>query len=81
MRGMGLIVKQDGQRSRLQEKITAELREKSQKTTGIENEPPDMVDDMVYQRDLKQAGAPSVLGWWLLAGGIFVAIVALFLSM
>lgn len=51
---MGLLVKQDGERTKLQEKITAELREKMMKTADIDNELPDLVEDSAYQEGTKR---------------------------
>lgn len=49
---MALFVRQDEQRSKLQEKIAAELNEKSRPSAELENKPlPDGVEDSRYMRD------------------------------
>ena len=52
---MGLLIKLDGEneRSELQNRINAELREKSYRTTEIEDvSPPDLVEDSEYAKNL-----------------------------
>lgn len=76
---MGLLVKRDGEQTKLQEKITAELREKSVRKAKIESEVPDLVEDSVYTKDMKKmTGLMGV--WGLVFLAIAVAIVIAFIT-
>ena len=68
---MGILVHDNQERSELQKKITAELREKSQRT--IKQEDIDLVEDSEYAKQLKKTGRFSWF-WFVL---IFLAIIAL----
>lgn len=74
---MGIIVnKQDG-RSKLQERIAAELREKHQKYHDPERQVVDGVDDMQYLKGTKQT---TTLAWaWMIIVIMAGIIVVLFL--
>ena len=69
---MGLYVRKDDQRSKLQERIAAELQEKAKKNTDIEPTTIDGVDDSGYMDNTKSSS--GLLGVWLalLAVGIGV---------
>lgn len=71
---MGIIVsKNNEENSRLNERITADLRERAQKTTLGSD--PDLVEDSDYARDLKKT---SKYGWILpvlLAIGVIALVV------
>ena len=60
---MGLYVRKDDQRSKLQERIAAELQEKAKKNTDIEPTTIDGVDDSGYMDNTK--GSSGLLGVWL----------------
>ncbi|MDO4781321.1 MAG: hypothetical protein Q4A34_02970 [Candidatus Saccharibacteria bacterium] len=60
---MGIIVNQQDGRSKLQEKIAAELREKAKKTNLPEREVVDGVEDVAYLNGTKQT--TSLAGAWL----------------
>ena len=70
---MGLFVNQENTRTKLQERIAADLAEKAKKKAMENNaERPDGVDDSAYLKDTKNT---SSLAWaWIL---IFIAIVGL----
>ncbi|MCL2444721.1 hypothetical protein FWD07_01195 [Candidatus Saccharibacteria bacterium] len=77
---MGLIVKQDGQRSQLRDRVAAELREKAQRTSLDEGAKTDFVEDSVHQRDMKQT--TSLAGAWVaLFVLVAVAILIVFLTL
>lgn len=74
---MGIIVsKNNEENSRLNERITADLRERAQKTALGSD--PDLVEDSDYARDLKKT---SKYGWilpvLLVIGVIALVVVAL----
>lgn len=69
---MGIIVsKNNDENSRLNERITADLRERAQKTAMGSD--PDLVEDSDYTRDLKKTGKYT----WIWAVLIILAIVSL----
>ena len=75
---MGLLINKQEQRSELQERIAAELREKSARTNLPENTDLDNVEDLAYMRGTKQTTSN---GWlWIIliivAGGIFISFLA-----
>ena len=70
---MALFVNQENTRTKLQQKVAADLAEKA-KNKSLENdaERPDGVDDSAYLKDTKKT---TSLAWaWVL---VFIAIVAL----
>jgi|GEM_PF-2941743 hypothetical protein len=75
---MGLIVKQSGERTKLQEKITAELREKSMKTAQIDTTPPDFAEDIAYKKDLKSEKEVSSTWFWVFVAIVIVVIITFF---
>lgn len=81
---MGLYVRRDEERSDLQKKIAADLREKSKKNSNqfgdIEQQEIDGVEDSGYIEGTKQSS--SLLGVWvvLLGAGIATVIILIVLS-
>ncbi len=60
---MGLFVQQNSERTRLQERITAELNEKAKKKALGDTERPDGIDDSAYIENTKQT---TSLAWvWI----------------
>lgn len=69
---MAMFIRQDENRSELQERIATELQEKA-KQRALDAERPDGVEDSSYTNNLKQA---SSLTWvWILIGLAAIAIV------
>lgn len=69
---MGIIVsKNNDENSRLNERITADLRERAQKSTLGSD--PDLVEDSDYARDLKKTGKYT----WIWVVLIILAVVSL----
>ena len=67
---MGLFVQQNSNRTKLQERLAAELSEKAKKKAELETKNPDGVDDSRYIEGTKQT---TSLAWvWIL---IIIAIV------
>ena len=73
---MALFIRQNENRSQLQEKIAAELQQKSLNKAAEDAERPDGVKDSQYLKNTKNT---SSLAWvWVL---IFVAVVALVIGL
>ncbi len=71
-RVMAIFVRQDEERTQLQERIAAELRERS-KQNASSNDLPDGVSDSQYMKGTKQT---SSLGWlWILVGLVAAGVV------
>lgn len=69
---MALFVNQNGNRSKLQERLAAELAEKTKKQAQIDNTPPDGVEDSNFVKDTKST---TSLAWvWVLI--ILFAVIA-----
>ena len=69
---MGIIVsKNNEENSRLNQRITADLRERANKTTLGED--PDLVEDSDYAKDLKKTGKYT----WIWVVLIILAIISL----
>ncbi|MBO7720515.1 hypothetical protein J6S35_02685 [Candidatus Saccharibacteria bacterium] len=69
---MGIIVsKNNEENSRLNQRITADLRERAQKTTLGED--PDLVEDSDYAKDLKKTGKYT----WIWVVLVILAIISL----
>lgn len=69
---MGIIVsKNNDEHSKLNERITADLRERANKNTLGED--PDLVEDSDYARDLKKTGKYS----WIWIVLVILAIISL----
>jgi len=61
---MALFVQQNDQRSKLQEKLAAELRAKSKARAEIDTKLPDGIEDSNYLKDTKKT---TSLAWvWIL---------------
>lgn len=74
---MGLFVNQQDQRSELQERIAAELREKAKASGLQEKASVDGVEDVRYLENTKQT---TTLAWaWVLIFIMACVVVALFL--
>lgn len=78
---MGLFVEQNSNRSKLQEKLAAELQEKARRNSNPEGSPdggslgaaPDGVNDSAYMKDTKQT---TSLAWvWAILALIGVGVV------
>lgn len=67
---MGLFIRQNENRSKLQERLAAELREKA-KLQANAAEPIDQTKDSYYVKDSAEVSGKVWL--WVLAGGILVA--------
>jgi len=60
---MALFIRQDEQRTKLQERVAAELRDKAKTRAGLENNTPDGVEDSNYLKDTKST---TSLAWvWI----------------
>jgi hypothetical protein len=75
---MGILVKQDQERSKLQEKIAAELREKTRQTSLAKAEGPDLVNDSVYQENTRQTRNVA-WAYMILLGVIIASVVFIFI--
>ncbi len=74
---MGLFVNQQDQRSELQERIAAELREKAKASSLQEKATMDGVDDIRYLEGTKQT---TTLAWaWILIAIMVGAVIVMFL--
>lgn len=74
---MGLFVNQQDQRSELQERIAAELREKAKASSLQEKATMDGVDDIRYLEGTKQT---TTLAWaWILIAIMSGAVIVMFL--
>lgn len=77
---MALFIRQDDERSELQQRVAAELREKAKKRAEGKSDLPDGVEDSNYLTDTKST---STLAWvWIviilvaLFAGLFIFITA-----
>ncbi|HTJ73042.1 MAG TPA: hypothetical protein VL481_00435 [Verrucomicrobiae bacterium] len=68
---MALFVRQDQERSELQQRLAAELRERAKKRAENDSPLPDGVDDSNYLKDTKKTS--SLAGVWI--GIIAVALI------
>ena len=74
---MGLFVNQQDQRSELQERIAAELREKAKASSLQERATMDGVDDIRYLEGTKQT---TTLAWaWILIAIMAGVVIVMFL--
>jgi hypothetical protein len=74
---MGLFVNQQDQRSELQERIAAELREKAKASSLQEKATMDGVDDIRYLEGTKQT---TTLAWaWILIAVMAGVVIVMFL--
>jgi hypothetical protein len=75
---MALFIRQDDERSELQRRVAAELREKAKRQSQLDEKRPDGVEDSRYLQDTKQT---TSLAWvWILivlfaiAGMIYIVV-------
>lgn len=73
---MGLYINQQNSRTKLQEKVAAELRAKAAQVQSVEGEMPDGIEDSAYLRGTRQSGSFSRK--WFLFILLAVALVVLF---
>lgn len=73
---MGLYINQQNSRTKLQEKVAAELRAKAAQVQSVEGEMPDGVEDSAYLRGTRQSGSFSRK--WFLFILLAVVLVVLF---
>jgi type VI protein secretion system component VasF len=73
LKGMGLFVRQNEERSELQQRLAAELQEKAKKRAENDAVRPDGVEDSDYLKDTKRT--TSLAGVW-----IAIIVVALILA-
>lgn len=73
---MGLYINQQNSRTKLQEKVAAELRAKAAQVQSVEGEMPDGIEDSAYLRGTRQSGSFSRK--WFLFILLVVALVVLF---
>jgi hypothetical protein len=59
-KGMALFIRQDDNRSELQQRLAAELQERAKKRAEVDVTPPDGVTDSQYVKDYKQT---TSLAW------------------
>lgn len=77
---MALFMRQDDNRSELQQRLQSELQEKNKKKLELENQPrPDGVTDQNYMRDF--SGPSKHLWVWLVLGGAVIAGVIVFIAL
>lgn len=77
---MGLYVRKDQQRSKLQERIAADLREKAKSQEQITAPPPpDGVEDSNYMTNTKSSS--RLLGVWLVLAAIGIGVVLLLIAL
>lgn len=73
---MALFIRQNEDRSKLQERLNAELQERH-KQAEIENNKPETVEDSAFLKDSKSS---SKYGWlWVLGAVLVAAIIAYFI--
>lgn len=78
--GMALFMRQDDNRSELQQRLQAELQEKNKKKHELENQPrPDGVKDANYMRDF--SGPSKYLWVWLVLTVAIIAAIILFIAL
>ena len=76
---MGVIVSKDQDRTKLQKRITADLRNRSQTArSGEVDKEPDFAEDSAYVKDLKKTGRFSWI-WIILIVLAIIALIIIFL--
>lgn len=70
---MGLYVRRDEQRSKLQERIAADLRAKTATKTGGTEPVTDMMEQSNYMNNTKTSS--GLLGVWLVIGVVVIGLV------
>jgi len=68
---MGLFIRQNDNRSQLQERLAAELQERA-KQNAAKNELPDGVTDSNYMKDTKQT--TSMMWLWILVALVAIGV-------
>lgn len=77
LKGMALFVRQDENRSELQQRLAEELREKARKRAEDKGERPDGVEDSNYLKDTKTT---TSLAWvWAIIALAAIAIILFFI--
>lgn len=70
---MALFIRQDDNRSELQQRLAAELQEKARKRAELDSAPSDDIEDSNYLKGTKKT---TSLAWmWLLIAIIFIVII------
>ncbi|MCB9820188.1 hypothetical protein H6796_02725 [Candidatus Nomurabacteria bacterium] len=69
---MGLYLKQESQRSKLQERVAADLAEKARQRAAADNDSPDGVADSAYMKDKKVTTSLGLV--WVIVAIAAVAI-------
>ena len=75
---MGIIVQGDEEQTKLQERISAELRERSSRTSKDEPHDVDLVEDSEYLKGTSKTGRFSWF-WFILVGLAILALVIIFI--
>ena len=75
---MGIIVQGDEEQTKLQERISAELRERSSRTSKDEAHDVDLVEDSEYLKGTSKTGRFSWF-WFVLVGLAILALVIIFI--
>ncbi|MDR2336926.1 MAG: hypothetical protein LBE03_02380 [Candidatus Nomurabacteria bacterium] len=68
---MGIIIKQNDERTKLQERIAAELKEKMSTTSLDDQELPDLVEGSEYVKDFEKE---STLKFWIKVFAILILV-------
>ena len=77
---MGVIVSKDQDRTKLQKRITADLRNRSQTArSGKADKEPDFAEDSAYVKDLKKTGRFSWI-WIVLIVLEMIFVISMFLK-
>jgi len=70
---MALFIRQDDNRSELQQRLAAELQEKAKKRAELDDTPSDDIEDSNYLKNTKKT---TSLAWmWLLIAIVFILII------
>jgi hypothetical protein len=73
---MALFVQQNDNRSKMQERIAAELQEKAKKRAELDNKLPDGIEDSNYLKDTKKT---TTLAWvWILIAAAAIGLFGYF---
>lgn len=75
---MGLFIQQNDERSKLQQRLAEELREKAKQRADIDANPADHVDDSAYLEGTKQTTSLAWV-WVLIALAAVAAVVVIVL--
>lgn len=77
---MGLYVRNNEQKSKLQEKVASDLREKMHSKSKLDNDTPDGLDDSGYIEGTKQTTSFAWIWIALIAFFVIIAILAIILG-